>query len=107
MGFYRNLNKIQRRTTCNEHYLTIAAKIIKVKLGQVRATCTVPLIYITGNIRSKHTLKKTCSVNCFFRPAGKRICQDTLFKFNAKILIIYWEIVTATVKIKVHVVVLV
>lgn len=53
MGLYRNLNKIQRRTTCNEHYLTIAAKIIKVKFGQGRATCTAPLIYDTGNIRSK------------------------------------------------------
>ena len=85
MGLYRNLNQIQRRTTCNEHYLTIAAKIIKVKFGQGRATCTAPLIYDTGYIRSKLA----------FRPADKRICQDTLFKFNAKILISYWEIVTA------------
>lgn len=94
MGLYRNLNQIQRRTTCNEHYLTIAAKIIKVKFGQGRATCTAPS-YMTQVTLDQSMGLKSCSVNCFFRPTGKRICQDTLFKFNAKILISYWEIVTA------------
>lgn len=80
MGLYRNLNQIQRRTTCNEHYLTIAAKIIKIKFEQGRATCTAPLIYDTGNIRSKHGFK-----NAFFvlqvRGFVRILCSNSMQKF--------------------------